>query len=91
MNSSAAAHSNGPVRDAARVLQTRQTLTVALLFAGYAAYYFCRSDLSAAMPLLISDLGMHGMAKGDAVIRMGQLASFGVLAYAIGKLTLTGL
>jgi OPA family glycerol-3-phosphate transporter-like MFS transporter len=64
---------------------------VALLFVGYAAYYFCRSDLSVAMPLLIEDLQRHGMAGSDAIIRMGQLASFGVLAYAIGKLTLTGL
>jgi OPA family glycerol-3-phosphate transporter-like MFS transporter len=64
---------------------------VTLLFAGYAAYYFCRSDLSVAMPLLIEDLQRHGMAGRDAIVRMGQLASFGVLAYAIGKLTLAGL
>jgi sugar phosphate permease len=64
---------------------------VALLFAGYAAYYFCRSDLSVAMPLIIEDLQWHGMSSHDAVIRMGQIASFGVLAYAIGKLFLTGL
>jgi OPA family glycerol-3-phosphate transporter-like MFS transporter len=76
---------------AARGLQGRQVWTVALLFSGYAAYYFCRSDLSVAMPLLIEDLQHHGMASRDAMIRMGQLASFGVLAYAIGKLTLTGL
>jgi sugar phosphate permease len=74
----------------ARVLHSRQVWTVALLFAGYGAYYFCRSDLSVAMPLLIEDLHHRGMASNDAVIRMGQLASFGVLAYAIGKLTLTG-
>jgi OPA family glycerol-3-phosphate transporter-like MFS transporter len=66
-------------------------MTVALLFAGYAAYYFCRSDLSVAMPLLIEDLQRHGMSSHDAVIRMGGIASFGVLAYAIGKLFLTGL
>ena len=36
-------------------LHRRQAWTVALLFAGYAAYYFCRSDLSVAMPLLIED------------------------------------
>jgi len=72
-------------------MRRRQAWTVALLFAGYAAYYFCRSDLSVAMPLLIEDLQRHGMANRDAILRMGQLASFGVLAYAIGKLTLTGL
>ncbi|MGD0547024.1 MAG: MFS transporter [Terracidiphilus sp.] len=76
---------------AASRLRRRQAWTVALLFTGYAAYYFCRSDLSVAMPLLIEDLQRHGMASSDAVIRMGQLASFGVLAYALGKLCLTGL
>ena len=78
-------------RNTARMLHARQTWTVALLFVGYAGYYFCRSDLSVAMPLLIEDLVRHGMTNHDAVIRLGQLASFGVLAYAIGKLCLTGL
>jgi len=81
---------SAPTRVAAG-LHSRQAWTVALLFVGYAAYYFCRSDLSVAMPLLIEDLQRHGMAGSDAVIRMGQLASFGVLAYALGKLCLTGL
>jgi hypothetical protein len=40
---------------------------VALLYVGYAAYYFCRSDLSVAMPQLIEDLQRHGMAGSDAV------------------------
>lgn len=72
-----------------RGLRFRQTLVVVLLFAGYAAYYFCRSDLSVAMPLLIEDLRRHG-ANGDAaVVRFGTIASLGVLAYAIGKLFLT--
>lgn len=62
-----------------------------LLFAGYAAYYFCRSDLSVAMPLLIDDLGQHGMSRSAALIRLGSIASFGVLSYAIGKLLLAGL
>jgi OPA family glycerol-3-phosphate transporter-like MFS transporter len=89
MSSAAQVVSNAPPNAAG--LQSRQAWTVALLFAGYAAYYFCRSDLSVAMPLLIEDLQRHGMAGGDAVIRMGQLASFGVLAYALGKICLTGL
>jgi OPA family glycerol-3-phosphate transporter-like MFS transporter len=73
------------------LLRIRQATTVALLFAGYAAYYFCRSDLSVAMPLLIEDLHRQGMAANDAVIRLGSIASFGVLAYALGKLFLTAL
>jgi sugar phosphate permease len=78
-------------RESENLLRYRQTGTVALLFAGYAAYYFCRSDLSVAMPLLIEDLKQHGMTNNEAVIRLGAIASFGVLAYAIGKLFLTGL
>jgi OPA family glycerol-3-phosphate transporter-like MFS transporter len=91
MSSGVMASPGAPARATASGLHRRQVWTVALLFAGYAAYYFCRSDLSVAMPLLIEDLHRHGMASNDAIIRLGQLASFGVLAYAIGKLFLTGL
>jgi sugar phosphate permease len=75
----------------ARRLRFRQTLTVVLLFTGYATYYFCRSDLSVAMPLLIDHLHLRGMSSNDAVVHLGTVASLGVLAYAIGKLFLTGL
>ena len=86
-----AAKSSDAAASVASGLHARQVWVVALLFAGSAAYYFCRSDLSVAMPLLIDDLHRHGMDANDAVIRMGRLASLGVLAYAVGKLTLTGL
>lgn len=62
-----------------------QALTVALLVTGYAGYYLCRSDLSVALPLLIDDLGRRGIAPQVATVRLGAIASFGVLAYAIGK------
>src|SRR3982074_2282800 len=74
-----------------RSLRLRQSATVLLLFGGYGALYFCRADLSVATPLLIEELGRHGVGHGDAIIRMGSIASFGVLAYALGKLFLTGL
>ena len=74
-----------------RSLRARQTLLVMLLFGGYGSLYFCRADLSVATPLLIEELGRHGIGHGDAIIRMGDIASFGVLAYALGKLFLTGL
>ncbi len=74
-----------------RSLRYHQVMTVVLLFGGYASLYFCRADLSVAMPLLIDELGVHGVSHGTAVIRMGQIASFGVLAYALGKLFLCGL
>jgi OPA family glycerol-3-phosphate transporter-like MFS transporter len=90
MSSSVIADPVSLMRRSKRRLATRQTWTVALLFAGYAAYYFCRSNLSVAMPLLIDDLMRHGMAHQDAAIRLGRLASLGVFAYAIGKITLTG-
>lgn len=74
-----------------RSLRLRQTLTVVLLFSGYASLYFCRADLSVAAPMLIEDLGRHGVSHEVAIVRMGSIASLGVLAYALGKLFLTGL
>jgi sugar phosphate permease len=75
----------------APTLGSRQVLTVALLFGGYAACYFCRADLSVAAPLLIDELGSRGVSHADALVSIGQIASLGVLAYAVGKLFLTGL
>ncbi len=72
-------------------LRWRQTLVILLLFGGYGALYFCRADLSVATPLLIEELGRHGVSHGEAMVRMGSIASLGVLAYALGKLFLTGL
>jgi len=60
-------------------------LTVALIVTGYAGYYLCRSDFAVALPLLIAEMGRRGIAPGDARIRLGTVASLGVLAYAIGK------
>src|SRR5260370_40125636 len=74
-----------------RSLRLRQTATVLLLFGGYGALYFCRADLSVATPLLVEALGQRGVSHGDAIIRMGAIASFGMLAYALGKLFLGGL
>jgi sugar phosphate permease len=72
-------------------LASYQFLTVALLFAGYASYYFCRADFSVAMPMLIDELHRHGMSSSVAVVRLGAVVSFGVLAYAVGKFLLGGL
>jgi sugar phosphate permease len=72
-------------------LVRQQTLTALLLFCGYAAYYFCRADFSVATPLLIEDFHKYGLSSDDARIRIGTMTSFGVLAYALGKLFLTGL
>ena len=72
-------------------LVRRQALTILLLFTGYGAYYFCRANLSVAMPLLVDELGRHGVAAPAAMVRLGTLYSAGVLAYALGKLFLTGI
>jgi len=61
-------------------------VTVALLVTGYAGYYLCRSDLAVVTPLLIAEMGFHGIRPGDARIYLGTIASLGVLAYALGKL-----
>jgi sugar phosphate permease len=81
-----------PLRSAQeRTLRFQQAKIIALLFGGYAACYFCRADLSVATPLLIEELGKHGMGHAEAIVRMGAITSFGVLAYALGKLFLGGL
>src|SRR5215469_9848612 len=74
-----------------RSLRHAQLRTILLLFGGYAACYYCRADLSVATPLLIEELGRHGISHGEALIRIGSMSSLGVLAYAVGKLFLTGL
>jgi OPA family glycerol-3-phosphate transporter-like MFS transporter len=68
-----------------------QFTTIALLFVGYAAYYFCRSDLSVAMPMLVDYLRQRGMTSNAALIELGAISSCGVVTYAFGKLFLTGL
>lgn len=59
--------------------------TVALLLLGYAGYYFCRSDFSVVLPLIKADLARSGVPINVATVRLGSIASAGVLAYAIGK------
>jgi sugar phosphate permease len=62
-------------------LQHWQFRTAAGLFVGYSAYYLCRSNLAVAAPLLIREFGDQGLNKEV----LGQLASVGVLFYALGK------
>src|SRR6266853_1354767 len=76
---------------ARRSLQSGQLRTILLLFGGYAACYYCRADLSVATPLLVQELGQHGISHSRAIVRIGSITSLGVFAYALGKLFLTGL
>jgi OPA family glycerol-3-phosphate transporter-like MFS transporter len=75
----------------ARRLAIHQATVIVLLFLGYASYYFCRSDLSVAMPMLAEELKHSGMNGDMAVIRLGSIVSLGVVAYAVGKFLLAGL
>jgi len=76
---------------ASRALRRAQLRTILLLFGGYAACYYCRVDLSVATPLLVEELGRHGIRHGEALIHIGTMSSLGIAAYALGKLFLTGL
>jgi hypothetical protein len=49
-----------------------QAINLGLLVAGYAGYYLCRSNLSVAMPLIIQDLGRHGIGADAARISLGS-------------------
>ena len=44
-----------------------------------------------ATPLLIDELVGRGLTREEAMVGLGRLASGGVLAYALGKLCLTGI
>jgi sugar phosphate permease len=59
--------------------------TIALLAVGYMGYYFCRSNFSVVLPLLIQQMGRQGMSADAAKIHFGTIVSAGVFAYAIGK------
>jgi OPA family glycerol-3-phosphate transporter-like MFS transporter len=74
-------HSEATVSSEAVRLKRWQTITVAMLFTGYAGYYVCRSNLSVVTPLLIEEYGSSGLTKEH----IGDVASFGVLFYAVGK------
>jgi len=55
------------------------------MIAGYAGYYLCRSNFSVAMPVLIQEMGSRGIPANTATVQLGAIASWGVLAYALGK------
>src|SRR5215469_4098388 len=62
-----------------------QSFTVALLVIGYAGYYLCRSNLSVTLPMIQAELASRGMDPAIARLRLGSIASLGVLAYALSK------
>jgi OPA family glycerol-3-phosphate transporter-like MFS transporter len=68
-----------------------QTLMLSLMVIGYSGYYLCRSNFSVALPMIIQELGARGIQPDVAQIRLGLIASLGVLSYAIGKFIAGGL
>ena len=62
-----------------------QVLTVGLMLVGYSGYYLCRSNFSVALPLIADELAARGLAPDVARVRLGAIASLGVVAYAAGK------
>jgi sugar phosphate permease len=77
--------SPAPVTPPPAAITRWHLLTIGLLALGYAGYYFCRSDLSVALPLIIRELGQRGIPADLAQVSLGFIASAGVLAYAFGK------
>lgn len=59
-----------------------QWTTIASLTVGYMGYYFCRSNLSVAGPLLLDAYGDEGFTKES----FGMIATVGVGFYTVGKL-----
>jgi len=73
-------------------LRRGQWFTLVLLVLGYTAYYFCRANFSVAKPELIKELSAGGQLSADAAKEaIGTVASWGTLAYAIGKFFAGGL
>jgi len=62
-------------------LRRWQQITAASLFVGYAGYYLGRSCLAIATPPMIA----ASEADGLTADQIGQIASLGILTYAIGK------
>ncbi len=62
-----------------------QLLTLVLMVIGYAGCYLCRSNFSVTLPLIKQSLVEQGYQPDEARVWLGTIASFGVLAYALGK------
>lgn len=65
-----------------RRLARARRVTLGTLFAGYVGYYFCRSHLSVATPLILDEFGGRGVTKEN----IGAVVTVGIATYALGKL-----
>jgi OPA family glycerol-3-phosphate transporter-like MFS transporter len=75
-----------PSASSSRRLASWQALTVALMVIGYAGCYLCRSNFSVSLGAISASLVERGYTADDARVWLGWAASFGTLAYAMGKL-----
>jgi sugar phosphate permease len=78
-------HTRGTMTTTPGRLFRWQVLTVAFMLVGYSGYYLCRSDFSVTLPLIADELAARGFAPDFVRIRLGAIASLGVMAYAAGK------
>lgn len=74
-----------------RRLRRWQWATVAVLFVGYAGYYVCRSNFSALLPRIADDMASPQVSRDSAKEQLGDVASLGTFAYALGKFVAGGL
>ena len=92
MSTIAPAPGPGPIEGGADPrLGRRKALTLGLMVLGYTGFYFCRSNFSVSLPLIIKDLAATGIDPKAAKESLGWVATFGTLAYAFGKLPGGGL
>ena len=68
-----------------RRLRFWQIVTLSLLVVGYTGCYLCRSNFSVSLNLIAESLVERGADPANARQSLAKIASYGVLAYAIGK------
>jgi sugar phosphate permease len=73
-----------PPADAGR-LRRWQAATLALLVAGYAGYYLCRSHFSVTKPLIMAEMVRNHLTTADPKTALGDVATVGTALYAVGK------
>jgi sugar phosphate permease len=74
-----------PIAKTSRRMLRWQVLTLLLMVVGYAGCYLCRSNFSIALPQITQSLVEQGYSLDQARVRLGTVASLGVLGYALGK------
>ncbi|GAC1659345.1 MAG: MFS transporter [Acidobacteriaceae bacterium] len=66
-------------------LTRKQAIVITILVIGYSGFYLCRSNFAVALPYIVQEFAAKGMDPVVSKIRLGTIASLGLLAYAVGK------